>query len=511
VAETQRGNERPDTERAPAAPELLRAAMEKVVFFEWRLGEMAAELAAAQSRAAAGELERARLAGLRSEADREAEAARQHVHALEAERERLSSLLARPTHLAVESSAAQAERARAAGLAAELAEARREIDRQRAERDRWLDERLSQALGSGDSEGSLASFISELRGEVIALRERQRQCEDLLQKAGIAQPPWSSPAPPPPPAPRREMLEEARVLWAQGRLGTSPHPAVAPPAPFPPPIASPIHSAAPADSVAGTLRTAGTPQGAAAAALADQCLRGLSARDPARREQAARHLAAIPVPAAAPALASALGIESDARARGQIALALVACGGPAAADLVAELQSDAEPLVRLAVLDALCSLPDRACSALESAARDGSPSIRRRAAAIASALGLEDIRSRFAMDAEGSVRTAASVHERPAGAERPAPRVDAVSARTPAVRALPTPPDPARGDLASDAVLAVQTAIFGLTENELAQALSLPYAEIATLVTSLVASGRLTRRGKRLVAAGPGAAAQGGP
>ena len=508
MAETQRGNERPDTERAPAAPELLRAAMEKVVFFEWRLGEMSAELAAAQSRAAAAELERARLAGLRSEAEREAEAARQHVHALEAERERLSSLLARPTHLAVESGAAQAERARAAGLAAELAEARREIDRQRAERDRWLDERLSQALGSGDSEGSLASFISELRSEVIALRERQKQSDDLLQKAGIAQSPWSSPAPPPPPGPRREMLEEARALWSEGRLGASPHPAVAPPAPFLPPIASPIHSAVP---VADTLRMAGAPQGAAAAALADQCLRGLSARDPARREQAARHLAAMPVPAAAPALASALGIESDARARGQIALALVACGGPAAADLVAELQSDAEPLVRLAVLDALCSLPNRAASALETAARDGSPSIRRRAAAIASALGLEDIRSRFAMDAEGSVRTAASVHERPACAERPAPRVDAVLARTPAVRALPAPPDPARGDLARDAVLAVQTAIFGLTESELAQALSLPYAEIAALVTSLVASGRLTRRGKRLVAAGPGAAAQGGP
>ena len=49
MAETQGGNERPDGERAPAAPELLRAAMEKVVFFEWRLGEMASELAAAQA------------------------------------------------------------------------------------------------------------------------------------------------------------------------------------------------------------------------------------------------------------------------------------------------------------------------------------------------------------------------------------------------------------------------------------------------------------------------------
>src|SRR5689334_20753114 len=179
--------------------------MEKVVFFEWRLGEMAAELAAAQSRAAAAELERARIAAQRSEAERETEAARQRVNALEAERERLSSLLARPA--AAEHASAQAERARAAELAAELAEARREIERQRAERDRWLDERLSQALGASDGEGSLAAFISELRGEVIALRERQRQCDDLLRQAGLeTPPPPSSTAPPLAPAARQDTL-----------------------------------------------------------------------------------------------------------------------------------------------------------------------------------------------------------------------------------------------------------------------------------------------------------------
>jgi len=42
--------------------------------------------------------------------------------------------------------------------------------------------------------------------------------------------------------------------------------------------------------------------------------------------------------------------------------------------------------------------------------------------------------------------------------------------------------------------------------------LSLPASAISPLVASLVSAGRLTRRGKRLVAAaGPGAAAQGGP
>src|SRR2546423_2748774 len=273
--------------------------MEKVVFFEWRLGEMAAELAAAQPRATAAELERARLAQQRSEAEREAEAARQHAHALEGERERLSSLLARPAHLAAESAAAQAERMRAAGLAAELAEARREIDRQRAERDRWLDERLSQALGSGDSEGSLASFISELRGEVIALRERQKQCDELLGQAGIAQPASAS-RPPLPAAPRRDLFEEARALWAHG-AGSGDT------------IRNSVPGAGIAYGVPG-FPSPGPRPGAAANALAEQCLRGLLARDPARREQAARHLAAMPVPAAAPALASALGTESDMRA-----------------------------------------------------------------------------------------------------------------------------------------------------------------------------------------------------
>src|SRR5712691_2860155 len=415
VAETGRGNERPETERAPAAPELLRAAMEKVVFFEWRLGEMAAELAAAQSRAAAAELERALLAEQRSEAERAAEAARQHAQALEAERERLSSLLARPAQAAAEYAAAQAERARSAELAANLAEARREIERQRAERDRWLDERLSQALGSGDSEGSLAAFISELRGEVIALRERQKQCDELLRQAGIAPPSTSSPSPPPA-APRGEAVEEAR---SQGRLA-----APADPVPVARTVTAPAPAAAPPSR-----------PGAAATALAEQCLRGLAARDPARREQAARHLAAMPVPAAAPGLASALGGETDPRARAQMAVALVACGGPAAADLVAGLQSDPEPLVRLSALDALCSLADRAADALRLAARDDSPAIRRRAAATASSLDLEEIRARFATDAERSVRAASALRELPAPA--PAPIAEIVPAR--AVRAVPAP------------------------------------------------------------------------
>ena len=367
MAETQGGTERLDNERAPSAPELLRAAMEKVVFFEWRLGEMAAELAAAQARATAAEAQRDRVAAQRSESERETWEARQQAHHLESERDRLATLLARPAQAVAEAAAVQSERTRAEQLESELTEARREIERQRLERDRWLAERLAQAQGEGNSEGSLAEFIAELRGEVIALRERQKQCDDLLNSAGIEPPPPASRPPPAgalPPLPR-DPMEQARTLWMQGRIGAVPFPA---PANAAPPTRSPAPAPAqraptpplPREVAVAAARARRQAPSAAAVALAEQCMRGLSARDPARREQAARHLAAVPVPAAAPALASAIRVESEPRVRGQLAAALVACGGAAAADLVAEMLADPEPLVRLAVLDALCSIPDRA-------------------------------------------------------------------------------------------------------------------------------------------------------
>ena len=108
-------------------------------------------------------------------------------------------------------------------------------------------------------------------------------------------------------------------------------------------------------------------KGSAARALSEQSLRQLGSVDPERRAQAARNLAAVPEPAAAPDLAAALSRERDPRVRGALAIALVACGAEGAADLVAGLQGPSEPaVVRLAALDALCSAGhERALSALE--------------------------------------------------------------------------------------------------------------------------------------------------
>jgi hypothetical protein len=424
--------------------------LEKIVFFEWRLSELSAELTAAQSRCVSANQERVRAEDQARAAHEEARIARRQLAELEAERARLASLVARPAGPAVEGQSLAAERDRAARLQAELEETRRQLDHGRAERDRWLTEMIEQARSGDEAPAALAEFISELRGEVIALRERQQRCDEQFATAGIAPPPPIDMARDPQ---RREPepLKEARKLWSEGRIGGA-LPEVA----------------APKDS------------GAAARALADQCLRNLSSGDPARREQAARHLAALPMPAAAPLLATALSGETDAKARAQMARALVACGGEGAADIVAQLQSATEPpLVRLAAAEALCTVPSRARAAIDAAALDEAAAVRRRAAALAAAEGLADLLARLARDADASVRAAAEA----------------------ACREAPPPPEEPVRDLAADAFLAVQSAIFGLSEAELGERLGVSEPEAVAIAARLVSARRIGRRGKRLVAA----------
>ena len=209
----------------------------------------------------------------------------------------------------------------------------------------------------------------------------------------------------------------------------------------------------------------------------------LTAAEPSRREQAARHLAAVPFGAAAPVLASALGVESDSKARAQMARALAACGGEGAAEIVAHLQATHEPpLVRLAAAEALCTLPSRARAALVCAAQDPAPAVRRRAAALAACEGFDDLLAQLSSDPEASVRAACDAARR----EAPAP----VEPEAP----------PAR-DPAAEVLQAVQAALFGLTEKEIAEHVGVPEDEARLLAGRLLAAGRLGRRGKRLVLA----------
>jgi hypothetical protein len=468
----------------PTPAELLRAALEKIVFFEWRLSELAAELSAVQTRSAASEAARARAEEATAAAEQRARSARMQTAELESERARMAALLARPSHgAAADGAALEAERTRAASLQASLDEANRELARAASERERWLSEMVAQARSSGEAPAALAQFISELRSEIIALKAYKLETDRLLGEAGVAAPVLEETMPAPKPAREPDAVEEARKLWAEGRLGDSRSigdpSEIRLPGPAPEPAAT-THFARPSAAPPAP------PQprlGAAARALADQCLRNLSARDASRREQAARHLIALPMPAAAPALANALGIERDSKARAQIAKALLACGGEGAADIVIGLQAQAEPpLVRMAAAEALSAVPSRAREALQIASADPAPAVRRRAAALAAAEGFSDLLARLENDEDASVRAA-----------------------TGAAQSEAPPPAPPK-DPADDALHAVQAAIFGLTDAELAEHIGVPENQAFALAAQLVAQGRLTRRGKRLVSAQGGAA-----
>jgi hypothetical protein len=285
---------------------------------------------------------------------------------------------------------------------------------------------ISQArTGAEESPAALAQFISELRGEVIALRDHQKKCEELLAAAGIAPPAFERAHLQSAPAAQgaAEPVDEARAMWSEGRL--APAPALTSHFPLPP---------EPKTSTA-------------ARALADQCLRSLSSADSSRREQAARHLVAAPLAAAAPSLAAALAQESDPKARAQLARALAACGGEGAADVVAQLQSDREhALVRLAALEALCAIPARAAAALRIAAADAAPAVRRRAAALAVGEGQEELITRFAADEDASVRAAVDAARSEATAPAPAraPAAPAKAAPAPVSEVVAAPAEPAQ-------------------------------------------------------------------
>jgi hypothetical protein len=448
----QRGSDHPaDAPDRPQAADVLRAALEKVVFFEWRVAELSAQVVHADERAAVAMRDAAKASEERSIAEQRARMAESRANSAETERARMSALLA------ASRMEPAADRERIAELETSLAEARAEISRQREERDRWLSDMVAQARAGGEGPAALADFISELRGEVISLREQLRDHATGHPARAIAS------------------SEEPTVPIARPEAAVDL---------LPPP------DLAPAPQVSASLSSRDpSRKGSAARALSEQSLRQLASIDPERRAQAARHLAAVPEPAAAPDLAAALARERDSRVRGALAIALVACGAEGAAGLVAELQCSSEPaVVRLAALDALCSAgPERARTALETAARDASPAIRRRAAMLAlTTEGAHEIAAALARDIDSSVRAAT----RPAATER-----SPLNAVPPGM-----PPRDEGERLAGDAVAAVRAAIFGLSEEELARHLEMPEEAAAALAARLVGEGLVARRGRRLVA-----------
>ena len=350
-------------ERAEA---LLRSALEKIVYFEARSGQLEGDAAAARA-----EVDRLKTE-LGAAASREV-GLRQHQAELEVD-------------------LARAHRDRE--------ELGRVVDALRIERATLVDKLLDAArirgtLSGQDGSFDLAAFISQLRSEALAARgvatgpqlplprpeaaEREAwepsvdeepaddaaafQAEVARQMAsGVwgddapAQPAAGGAEPAPPQSrPREPATEIAETLRAQGRL-QSPRPA----------------GASPRRRLPGEETLFGFS------------VRELSAPDPGARVRACERLSSLGDRAAAQPLAAALHAERDPAVAVALLGAFRALSGPEGAAVVEPFVEAPFPEVRIAALKALVALDAaRAVPQLQRAARDSDPSVRRRATLLA--------------------------------------------------------------------------------------------------------------------------------
>ncbi|HEX9289155.1 MAG TPA: PBS lyase, partial [Anaeromyxobacteraceae bacterium] len=259
--------------------ELLRSALEKVIFFECRVASLDNELDAARSNAA-----RAR---------EEAGAARRRETELE-------TLLAQ----------SRGEQSSAVAHNAELMERVRLLE---AERERFLSGMVERARVAGapaeegeapGSEDDLAGFISELRAEIEELR--------AWKSAAIVSGVKMDPIPPPP----------ARAGGGSGR-GAVPLPA----------MASSFGDAGRFGVSREEARALPSFSTRSERVLYEASLDDLGAADPGRRRRAADGLRVLASRGAAPLVAAALGRERDAEVKVALLGALGALAESGAADL----------------------------------------------------------------------------------------------------------------------------------------------------------------------------------
>jgi HEAT repeats len=303
--------------------DLLRGALEKIVFFECRVSQLESELAAARqvaerargdaavARRRETELERAIAdeRGVRAEATTRADELSERVRLLETERERLLTGLV--------------ERARLGGA--------------------------PDSDGDAPDEGGadLAGFIAELRAEIEDLRAFKAAAEAGLATAGahVARMPRKD-------APET-MLRMAERFEATGRAGLT---------------------GRDADELKAVLPTRSDR------VLYERAMDELAAAEPGRRVRAARTLEALGSKTAAPLLAAALGRETDGDVKAAFLGALARFKEPFAADLARRELGDSRAQVRVAALEALAAVAEGdSLDALTGALRDGSSVVRRRA------------------------------------------------------------------------------------------------------------------------------------
>lgn len=309
--------ERPDA--------LLKSALEKIVYFEARAQQLTNDLDQACS-----ERERLR-ADLAHASQREID---------------LRRVIA---ELEVRSTRAHAEREESANLAEALRRERAELLGKILEASR-LNTDVSDPF-------DLASFIAELRSEVLLRRENAQGAPHAMLVA--ATPVTVEPAVVEKPS---HITNEAEALNLQGRLTVS-------------------------KAELASLERAFPFAGRSEETLFGFSVRELTAPDASARARAAERLTALAHPAAAPALATALHAESDSAVKVALLTALATLAKVEAIPVILPQLSASAPEVRIAALKALLKLdPTQAGPHLAAAVKDPDSAVRRRASLLA--LGL---------------------------------------------------------------------------------------------------------------------------
>jgi len=316
---------RPPGDRSIDPGELLRSALEKIVYFECRVAQLEAELAAARQVAERARGDAAQARTLETEA----------AQALAAERELRAALSLREAEASERVRLLEAERERLLGGLVERA-------------------RLTGAAAAdgtpGPEEGAadLASFIAELRAELETLRAWK-----AASQAGLAPGPAAARAAPPPHA---SLAALAGGFSAGGRTGVS---------------------AGDAAQLKAFLTTH------ADQVLWERAMGDLSAPLASTRLRAIRQLEALGAGAAAPLLAAALGREPEAGVKVELLRALARFAEPFAAGLAVAELADPRPEVRAEALQALAAVAEHeAAPHLLRALGDRHPLVRRRAAVL---------------------------------------------------------------------------------------------------------------------------------
>jgi hypothetical protein len=332
--------------------ELLRGALEKIVYFECRLSQLESELSVA-----------------REVASREKESA--------------AAARARESSASSELTLARGELETLRRSDQELTERVRLLE---GERERFLTGLIDQARIAGapsqgeqaGEEADLAGFIAELRAEI----ERLRPWKTAAEQAGVRLVEASAL----PLQPHAGVGAIAQGFEATGRIGVT---------------------------RAESVRLETGLESRAERSLYEASMDDLASTDPRARRRAADALRVMGSRAAAPLVAAAVGRERDADVKVALLSALGALAGPAAVDVAARELADARPVVRGAALDAVAALAGEGAEPrLLAALGDTSPLVRRRAVLLlgfSRGSGAEEALRASLSDRDGGVARAAAL------------------------------------------------------------------------------------------------------